>query len=46
VSNLPARIAPQDVILRVRGRAVILDAVRRLMNPPEPPLKRIGFGHD
>ena len=26
MSNLPARIAPQDVITRVRGHAVILDA--------------------
>jgi hypothetical protein len=26
VSNLPARIAPQDAITRVRGHAVILDA--------------------
>jgi hypothetical protein len=26
MSNLPARLAPQDVITRVRGHAVILDA--------------------
>ena len=25
MSNLPARLAPQDVITRVRGHAVILD---------------------
>lgn len=25
---------------------VVFDAVRRLMNPPEPPRKRIGFSHE
>jgi hypothetical protein len=25
---------------------VVFDAVRRLMNPPEPPRKRIGFTHE